>query len=152
MQEAWAKGLYHQIVRIILMDDADNIILQKRSSSMEVYPDKWTDSASGHVDYNESPDVAAHRELKEELGVVADLEYVDTFLTRLQIGDKTINTFNLVYKGQLNPSANIVIDTKEVSDFKRIKLSNLQTDIKAHEDAYTKYLIEIINRYAGILL
>jgi len=45
------------------------VFLQKRSLTKDVSPGLWTVACSGHVDSGEAYDVAAQRELREELGL-----------------------------------------------------------------------------------
>lgn len=145
--EAWQLGLYHQIVRIILRDAQGNILLQKRGLTMEIYPNLWTDSASGHVDYGEEPEVAAARELREEIGVSAPLKYVDTFLTELLIRDKKVNTFNIVYIGEWSESSGVTIDKNEVSDVRWTSIGELRDDLQKHPEKYTPFLASILEKY-----
>lgn len=152
MAEAWQKGLYHQIVRVILTDGKKSVLLQKRGPEMEVYPNRWTDSASGHVDFQEAPDAAARRELSEELGVVTPLNYVTTFLTKYRVDDKEINTFNLIYTGKLNQNTHLAVDTHEVADTKWVRYSELISDLENDTQSYTPYLREIICDHGGQLL
>ncbi len=146
--EAWQTGLYHQIVRIILKDSHDNILLQKRGSTMEIYPNLWTDSASGHVDYGERPEVAATRELHEELGIITSLEYIDTFLTELMFEDKVINTFNIVFTGNWDSQNEITFNRIEVSDARWVNIDELRVDVRNSPATYTPYLMAILERYS----
>ncbi len=76
--EAHQKKISHLIVRLFLMAiTADNKILylvQKRGKSKRGYPEYFTDSASGHVEYKDKltlNDIKknALRELEEEFGI-----------------------------------------------------------------------------------
>jgi len=68
-QEAWDKGLIHRIVRIMLVNDKGEFLLQRRHPKKDIYPNCWDSSVAGHVDAGEDYDTAAKRELEEELGV-----------------------------------------------------------------------------------
>ena len=67
-QEAWASGSYYRLVQIILRDKEGNFLLQKRSPKKALYPNRWTNAASGHVDEGDhhvtqrEPDETKHRD------------------------------------------------------------------------------------------
>jgi isopentenyldiphosphate isomerase len=67
------RGLLHRSVFVFLFIDG-KLALQRRSSKKDVRPNKLTASATGHVVSGESYAAAAKRELREELGVDADLK------------------------------------------------------------------------------
>lgn len=68
-QEAWAKGLIHRVVRVMIEDGHGNLLLQHRHPNKDTYPDCWDNSVAGHVDAGESYSEAAKREMQEELGL-----------------------------------------------------------------------------------
>lgn len=69
--EADNNGLLHQIAVVYVIDAAGAILVQERSDG------RFDHSAAGHVDGEESPLIAAERELAEELGITgASLEYI----------------------------------------------------------------------------
>ena len=64
-----AKGLLHRAVHILVCRRNGEVFLQQRSMEKDSHPGKWDSSASGHLDSGERYDVAAVRELREELGI-----------------------------------------------------------------------------------
>jgi isopentenyl-diphosphate delta-isomerase type 1 len=67
------RSLIHRSVYIFVVNGRNEVYLQKRSMSKDLYPGYYTGSATGHVDYGEEYDEAARRELREELGISAPL-------------------------------------------------------------------------------
>jgi len=67
-------SLIHRSVYIFVVNGRNEVLLQKRSMTKDLYPGYYTGSATGHVDYGEEYDEAARRELKEELGINAPLQ------------------------------------------------------------------------------
>lgn len=55
--------------RVNLQNNQGYYLLQKRADHMDAWPGCWDHSAAGHVDEGESPELAAYRELAEEIGV-----------------------------------------------------------------------------------
>ncbi|MEM7790886.1 MAG: NUDIX domain-containing protein [Verrucomicrobiota bacterium] len=63
------EGLLHRAIHVFVFNDAGHIYLQRRSMNKDTAPGKWVSSCSGHVDSGEDYDVAAIRELGEEIGL-----------------------------------------------------------------------------------
>ena len=72
--EALNNNWWRLVARVYVFDEAGNILLQRRSESMQVYPGRWDQSAGGHVDVGETNEEAAKREALEEIGVDAELD------------------------------------------------------------------------------
>jgi len=62
------EGKYHKEVALILLNKKGEILLQKRSSTKEIEPNKWA-WHGGHVIAGETSKEAIIRETKEELGL-----------------------------------------------------------------------------------
>lgn len=99
--DVWRTGLWHRIVRVIITTPSGKFLSQQRGSTMELYPNCWTDTASGHVDAAESNCAAAHRELMEETGLNLTLAYAGTFAFKDRYEGKNVSNFNVIYRGLL---------------------------------------------------
>ena|SRR3989338_1572919 len=76
------KNLIHRSIGVCVFNSQGEMYLQKRSSTKDTDPGKWTIACSGHVLSGDSYQVTAVRELKEELGVNLKLEFVTKYLCR----------------------------------------------------------------------
>jgi isopentenyl-diphosphate Delta-isomerase len=63
------KGYLHKSVNIILMNDKNEILLQKRNKNKKIFPLRLDLSCAEHLQENESYKEGAIRGLKEELGI-----------------------------------------------------------------------------------
>ena len=61
--------LIHRASYILVFNDKDELFLQKRTRSKDIYPGYWDVAAGGVVLADESYEVSASRELAEELGI-----------------------------------------------------------------------------------
>ena len=70
-------GLIHRAGYILVFNSANELFIQKRTMTKDVFPGYWDIAAGGVVLAGESYLASARRELHEELGVVTDeLEYL----------------------------------------------------------------------------
>jgi isopentenyl-diphosphate delta-isomerase type 1 len=70
--EVHRLGLRHRAVHVLVFNARGDVFLQKRSVTKDTFPGVWDSSASGHLDSGEDYDACAVREMREELGIVAE--------------------------------------------------------------------------------
>ncbi|MFO7728655.1 MAG: NUDIX domain-containing protein [Desulfonatronovibrio sp.] len=68
-KEAHQQGLYHRSVLVLIYDDQNRLLIQKRHGSKRIYPGRWDLPATGHVPAGESAVDAACAKLRKQLGV-----------------------------------------------------------------------------------
>lgn len=108
---------YFKIVWIILLNENDEILIQKRSNNLVVAPGKWELSASGHVDSGENELDAAIRETKEEVGVSLDKNNIRLIKTYIH---KDAITYT--YIARIRNNTNLTLQKEEVDEVKWISL------------------------------
>lgn len=62
------EGLIHRVTYILVFNTVGQLLLQKRTSIKDLFPSYYDAAAGGVVQYGESYEVSAIRELGEELG------------------------------------------------------------------------------------
>jgi 16S rRNA (adenine1518-N6/adenine1519-N6)-dimethyltransferase len=97
----------------------DELLVQQRSSTKDSYPLHWTSSASGHLDAGEGYLEAAERELREEMGLEAPLE----FLVKLPAGPETSNEHTVLFGAESDEDP--TPDPSEVAAVARYSLDDL---------------------------
>jgi 8-oxo-dGTP pyrophosphatase MutT (NUDIX family) len=71
------QGLIHRASYILVFNSGNQLFIQKRTPTKDIYPGYWDIAAGGVVLAGESYDTSARRELAEELGVTdTPLEYL----------------------------------------------------------------------------
>jgi 16S rRNA (adenine1518-N6/adenine1519-N6)-dimethyltransferase len=91
------NNLRHRAVHILVFNGAGEVYLQKRARWKDRHPLRWDSSAGGHVCAAEGYDEAAHRELREELGIEVSLEK----LVKLPASAGTDEEFIWVYRARI---------------------------------------------------
>jgi isopentenyldiphosphate isomerase len=67
--EVHDRELWHASSCIWIYNDAGEVLLQKRGPDKKTFPNTWDVSVAGHIAAGETPEAAAVREVKEEIGV-----------------------------------------------------------------------------------
>ena len=101
--------LIHRSVYIFVINYKNELFLQKRSESKDLYPGYYTGSATGHFNHEETYDQAAQRELFEELGITAPVTRICKFKSFSEIEKEFSTLYVCHYDGE------IAINTKEIS-------------------------------------
>src|SRR5688572_3327102 len=77
---AYKSGHYIRIVNIAVIDpETKKVAIVRRGKTISWQPLHHAISACGHATAGESWEISAQRELEEELGVEADLEFIGKF-------------------------------------------------------------------------
>lgn len=130
-EEARAKGLYHRICRVVLKNEKGQFLLQLRSPNKSFYPNRWTDSASGHVDVGETYEEAV----------------VGKFLSTHTNDGIVTPVFNGVFEGRISSDQTIILKSDEVSDTRWIDFEALKEEIETSADNFTPGFIDSFNEY-----
>jgi 16S rRNA (adenine1518-N6/adenine1519-N6)-dimethyltransferase len=92
--EVHARGLLHRAVHIFVFNSCGKFLVHHRSAQKDEFPLRITSSCSGHLNAGEDYGTAAVRELQEELGLTAPLEYLGSF----PAGPETSNEHTRLYR------------------------------------------------------
>ena len=119
-------GDWHRAVHVWIVNGRGELLIQKRSSAIDLFKNLWDISLAGHVRSGETSTEAVRRELKEELGIEVgggDLKFVETVRSGLTDGENHDRQFSDIYIFRSNISLEeIKKQKKEVADVKFISL------------------------------
>ncbi|MBY0539451.1 NUDIX domain-containing protein [Patescibacteria group bacterium] len=144
--DAVEKGIIHRISRVFIFNSKGEMLIQKRSSHVSSFPNRWDDSAAGHVDEGEEYLEAAVRELKEEVGIEnVTLKEIGKHYSEITEETPTRKRFNMVYEGRYDGP--IQFDPGEVSDVRWISMSDLQDWIKKQPSDFSQGIRHALDFY-----
>lgn len=107
-EDVHREKLYHRAIHVFVFNQAGELFLQRRSLTKDTAPGKWVSSCSGHVDSGENYEIAAHRELSEEIGLkeVSELEPIFKVSPRPETGNEFVWLYRCNSEGpfELDPS------------------------------------------------
>lgn len=129
-----ARKWLHRAVHILVRNSQGDVYLQKRSMKKDLLPGVWTTSASGHVDSGESYDIAAVRELREELGIDSGtpcrLQFLFKHAACRYTGQEFIQVYEIIWDGE------VTIDPEEIDYGQWLTPDALDEAIRENRRAY----------------
>lgn len=140
-EECHKNGLWHRAVYGFIIDDKQNILLQKRSKNKKMWPNLWDVTAGGHVDSGEFGRQALIREVKEELGIQIldnDVKYLLGSTSINEKGDIVNKHYNECYLITKNVNiSDIVLQKEEVEEVKYFSKDELLKRIENNYEGLT---------------
>ena len=157
-QQAHEDGNFHRTVHVWIINDKNELLLQKRSATKKTHPNCWDISGAGHIKAGETISDGAIRELKEELGVEIeekDLQYITTIKSTKN--PKNME-FQYVYLLRCNKKIEeYIFEDREVSEVKYIFYKDLEKMVEEkveglliHKEEYKSLFKYITNKNINI--
>ena len=132
------NGILHRAFSIFIFDDKNQLLIQKRSDSKQLWPLYWSNSCCSHPRKGEKVEEAANRRLKEELGIESPL----TFLFKFQysvpyknVGSEREMCSVLIGKSNSHISSN----KNEIDEWKYMDIEKLDENMSVNPDKYTPW-------------
>ena len=85
----YRDGLWHRAATLVIINNDNEFLMQKRALTKRHSPGKWGNGAAGHIDAGEDSASAIIREAREELGIEiteSDLIKIGEFRTERTTG------------------------------------------------------------------
>jgi len=146
IRNAVDKGIPVRISRVFLLNDKNELLLQKRSDSMTSLPGRWDQTAGGHVDVGAGYETAAYQELVEEMGVErVELHEIAYYYSEETDETKTKKRFNKIFIG--NYGGEVIINTEEVADYRWVHIDELREWMQQKPADFPDGFIEAFGLY-----
>lgn len=119
--EVRQKALIHRSARVIILNNKREFLVQKRSTSKDIYPGYWDLGVAETSISGEGYVFAAIRGLQEELGIIgiSNIQLIHSFLFKLKFrspnDNGNIKMYELVHNGKINPNYIEVEEVKFIS-------------------------------------
>ena len=134
-EEAHDKNLLHNEVAVFIINDKKQTLLQKRSANKRFNPSKWA-LCAGHVDAGESLELAALRELKEEVGIDITKNDLKPFAEReFEIKESNSHITYFYYIKSNLCEKDFIIQKEELSEVKWFDIDKVIDMIKSKDDS-----------------
>jgi isopentenyldiphosphate isomerase len=118
-------GVFYRTVYVLVKNQNREVLIQKRSPTKDLYPNYWDLSVGGHVNFGQSYEFAACKELMEELGL--DVSKIDLYakgevLVRLPKSGEWFTVFEY----NLKPGEMIFASAEEITDTSWITIEDIK--------------------------
>ena len=141
---AHRDGLLHRAVSVLLFDAAGRVLLQRRAAGKYHSPLLWSNTCCGHPRPNESSYDAAHRRLREEMGVATcRLESAGWFVYRGEVPGALVEfEVDHVYVGLWSGTPRP--DLRDVESWRWCTLDELRHELAISPRSYTVWLPKVL--------
>jgi 8-oxo-dGTP pyrophosphatase MutT (NUDIX family) len=141
--EMRTKGLPHRATYILVFNNSDELFVQKRTKTKDIYPGYYDIAAGGVVLAGESYDESAGRELEEELGIrSAELTAHFTFLYEDGTNKVWGRVYSCTYGGPL------ILQAEEVES--GFFMPAQEVLALSEKEPFTPDGIYVLKRYLGL--
>lgn len=138
-------GKLHRAFSVFLFNDQGKLLLQQRSREKYHAPLIWANACCSHPNPGEKTVDAAHRRLREELGIDCDLKEAFSFTYHEPVGNNLTEwEFDHVFLGLYNGEINF--NRTEVEDIRWVDPEWLRKDIREHPESYAPWLRICLDR------
>lgn len=118
-----AENLRHRSVAVIVTTSDDRLVVQRRADTKDLFPGWWDIGAGGVVTAGESPGESARRELREELGVDAELRFVGVGRHDDAFSREVCHVYAVVHDGPFLPVDGEAVEIRAVTPSEFTELS-----------------------------
>ena len=143
--EAHEKAVLHRAFSVFIFNEKGELMLQQRAAHKYHSPLLWTNTCCSHQRDGESNLEAGKRRLEEEMGFVAEIKEVFSFIYKAPFDNGlTEHELDHVMVGKFDGEPNINKD--EVEAYKWMKLEDVKSDIEQNPTLYTEWFKIIFDK------
>ena len=136
--EAHRKALLHRAFSVFLFNKKGDMLLQRRALKKYHSGGLWTNTRCSHPFPHETPQEAAKRRIREELGFDADATPAFHFIYKAALdNDLTEYEYDHVLLGQYDGP--VFPNEDEVGDYCYQSMGELKQNLSSHPDKYTAW-------------
>lgn len=144
--DAHKKGILHRAFSVFVLNNNNEIMLQKRAYNKYHSGGLWTNTCCSHQREGENSIEAGKRRLLEEMGFETELKIITSFIYKVEFENGlTEHELDYLLIGKFFKSP--VINKQEVADWKWMKIELIADDIKLNPNNYTSWFKIIFDKF-----
>ena len=94
----------HPVVHLHVFNSRGELYLQRRPLWKDIQPGKWDTAVGGHVDFGENVAMALKREVKEEIGIETDTQFLMKYVFESVRERELVFVHKAIYDDDIHPS------------------------------------------------
>lgn len=143
---AHREGLLHRAFSVFVINGRDELLLQRRAASKYHSGGLWSNTCCGHPRPEEDTESAAHRRLREEMGIDCLLRPAFTFRYRVELdGGLVENEVDHVFVGRHEGDPRP--DAREADGWCWTPLEEVARDLERRPETYTAWFRIALPRF-----
>jgi len=135
--------IIHRTVSILLFNEHKQILIQKRSNNVDLFPNKYDISVGGHVKFGDSCIKTALHEAQEEIGVhllKSQLKPICKTFEKSKYETEIVQN----YIAHVNSSDLSLKPNDEVSEFSFISVSNFLDSTTNNKEIWAEWVFQTL--------
>jgi isopentenyl-diphosphate delta-isomerase len=132
------EGRLHRAFSLLVFDDRGYLLLQQRASTKRLWPGYWSNSCCSHPGPGETPEIAARRRARQELGIDVEPQFLYRFRYRaryLDIGAE----HELCSVLAARTSEPVRVNPAEVADWRYLAPDDVTAELARNPECYTPW-------------
>lgn len=132
------EGRLHRAFSLLVFDERGRLLLQQRASTKPLWPGFWSNSCCSHPGPGETPEIAARRRARQELGIEVQPRFLYRFRYRaryLDVGAEHELCSVLV----AHTDDRIRANPAEVADWRYLTPAEVTEELTRHPERYTPW-------------
>lgn len=128
----------HRAFSVFIFNTKGQLLIQQRALSKYHSPGLWANTCCSHPRNGESLSSATVRRLKEEMGIVCEMQEIFSFIYQADVGKGlTEHEFDHVFWGVTDEEPKI--NVSEVNAWKYVEVDDLRIDMLKNAEKYTPW-------------
>lgn len=141
---AHRAGRLHRAFSVFVINDAGEILLQRRAGGKYHSAGLWSNTCCSHPRPGEPTTAAAHRRLREEMGFDCPLEPAGVLLYRADLDGLVEHEYDHLLVGRWTGTPDP--EPAEVSDWRWVAPADLYGEIARHPERFTAWFRPALRR------
>ena len=144
--KAHEKGLLHRAFSVFVINNQDELLLQKRASNKYHSPGLWTNTCCSHPAPGEDLQLSAEKRLLEEMGFSCPLTWIFKLTYKVSFENGlTEHELDHVFFGRFND--NPMPNPHEVEDWRWENIDSLKRDLIKNPHRYTYWFRHMYDQF-----
>jgi isopentenyl-diphosphate Delta-isomerase len=144
--EAHRNGTLHRAFSVLIFNSKGDLLIQQRAKTKYHSGGLWTNTCCSHPRPGELIVDAAHRRLKEEMGIEVVLNFSHKFIYKIELENGlTEYELDYVFTGIFDGKPNT--NPSEVADWKYISKEYIQKEIASYPNNFTHWFKIILKEW-----